>query len=80
MQQVREELADVAQFVRLQAVHGGVLLGEDRLERRHVLPVDHAEALRQQTEELLVGALLTAAVQDHVAQLHLAADTIRMHD
>ena len=73
MQQVREELADVAQFIRLEPVHGGVLLLEDRLERLHVLPVKHTEALREETEELLVRALLSATVQHHVAQLHLTA-------
>jgi len=72
VQQVREELAHVAQLVRLQAVNRLVLFTEDRLKGCDVLPVDHTEALSEQTEELLVRALLTATIEHHVAQLHLA--------
>ena len=77
VEQVREEAADVAQLVRLQAVDGRVLLLEDLLQRRHVLAVDHAEALREESEELLVRALLPTTVEHHVAQLHLVGETSR---
>ena len=79
VEQVREEAADVAQFVSLETVDGRVLLLEDLLQWRHVLAVDHAEALGQQSEELLVRALLSATVQHHVAQLHLTAEKQNNH-
>ena len=47
-EQVREELGDIAQLVGLQPVYEAVLAAEAVLEHLLVLPLDVAEALRQQ--------------------------------
>jgi len=47
MKQMSEELGHVAEFVRLEAVNGGVLLAKHGLEWRDVLPVQHAETLQE---------------------------------
>ena len=72
-QQLGEQFRRVAQLVRVQPVHRVVRVAEDLLERAHVRLVDLTEPLSQEGEEFLVGALLGAAVKDHVAQLRLQA-------
>lgn len=68
-----EHLGDVSQFVGFQSMASFVLFLEDFLERTDVLVLDLAKALRQLAEELLVGPLLRATIQDHVAQFLLLA-------
>jgi len=71
VQQVREQLGDVAQLVRLQPVDGAVVLGKRVVKLLHVRGVDVAEALGDEAVELEVRALLRAALDEHGAQLHL---------
>lgn len=73
IEKVREELADVPEPVGVQSVRCVVNVLEDLLELLRVDFVDGAEALGQQAVELLVGSLLGAAVEEHVAQLALLA-------
>jgi hypothetical protein len=48
VQQVAEELGDVAQLVRLKAVNGGILLHERLIKERGILLIDEAKALRRE--------------------------------
>lgn len=64
-----EHSGHIAQFVGLQPVDGLVLLLEDGLKTFHILLLQQTEPPSEQTKELLVGSLLSTAVQDHVAQL-----------
>lgn len=70
-EEVGEELGDVPQLVRLQAVDHRVLLHEALLKVLLVHLVDHAEPLPQQPVVPQVRPLLAAALQQHYAQLHL---------
>lgn len=64
-QKVTEEMSNDAETVRLISVNGIVVLGEGVLEE--VLPhaVELAQTLSDQAEELVVGALLRAALDNH---------------
>ena len=68
-----EHLGDISQFVRFQSMASFVLFFEDFFERTDILVFDLAKALRQLTEELLVRSLLSAAIENHVAQFLLLA-------
>jgi hypothetical protein len=68
VEQVAEEFGAIPELVDFEFVHILVLLGEHLVEQGRVqVRVDQAEALRKQTEETQVGALLRAALIDHVA-------------
>lgn len=66
-----EELADVTETVGVQTMRRVVNVFEDLLELLGINFVDCAEALRQQSVKLLVSSLLSATVEEHVAQLSL---------
>ncbi len=63
-----KEFGSVSKFVDFQLVNVMILLGEHFIEFGGVeVRVQQAESLGQQTVEAQVGALLCAALQDHVA-------------
>ena len=68
-----EHLGDVPQFIRFESMARFVLFFEDFFERSNVFVLDLTEALGKLTEELLVGSLLGAAIEYHVAQFFLLA-------
>lgn len=57
-----EELADVAQAVRVKAVRRGIGVLEDLFAVAGVDVVDLAESLRQESVEFFVGAMLCTCV------------------
>lgn len=68
-EQVCEELGDDAQAVRLEAVDGFVVVREALFKEIGPHAVDFAEALADHTVELLVGTLLTGALDNHGCEL-----------
>jgi len=73
VEQVREELPDVPQLVRLETVHRGELHPEEGVEVLLVDRLEVAEALRLQGEEAVEHLLHGAAVNQHRADLLLLA-------
>ena len=68
---LENKISHPPQFPRLEAVHSVVSVDKYFHEWFHIKFVDLAEPLAHQTKELLVGSLLRAAVDDHVAELGL---------
>ena len=68
---LKSKISHPPQFPRLEAVHSVVSVDKYFHEWFHIKFVDLAEPLAHQTKELLVGSLLRAAVDDHVAELGL---------
>ena len=66
---LENKISHPPQFPRLEAVHSVVSVDKYFHEWFHIKFVDLAEPLAHQTKELLVGSLLRAAINDHVAQL-----------
>jgi hypothetical protein len=66
-----KKLCHIAQLIRFKPVNHGILLDEALLKIFLVYFVDHAESLPQKTVIPEVCSLLTAAFQEHNAQLHL---------
>lgn len=74
VEQVPEELGGVAQLVDFESVHGLVLPVEEvQEEGRVLLWKQDAQTLGQQPKEPEIGPLLSAALEDHVAELRLLA-------
>ena len=71
--QLESKISHPPQFPRLQTVHGVVSVDKYFHEGFHIKFVHLAEPLAHQTKELLVGSLLRAAVNDHMAELGLLA-------
>ena len=70
---MREESSHIANAVGLIAVDGGILSAETLVELVAEGVGDAAETLAEKAIEAEVGALLTAALQNHVAHLRLLA-------
>jgi uncharacterized membrane protein required for colicin V production len=70
-EQMGNKLAHIAQFVGLQTMDGVVGVDEDLLEGLHVLLVNLAKPLGQQSKKLFVGSLLSTTVDNHVAKFRL---------
>ena len=70
---LESKISHPPQFPRLQTVHGVVSVDKYFHEGFHIKFVHLAEPLAHQTKELLVGSLLRAAINDHVAELGLLA-------
>lgn len=74
MEQVPEELGSVAELVDFEPVHRLVLAVEEVQEEGWILLwEEHAQPLGKQPEESEVRPLLSAALEDHVAELGLLA-------
>ena len=66
-QEVRKKLGDIAELVRLEAVHRLVLARETLLKALPVLMPEEAEPLAKEAEVAHVAPFLAAALQDHGA-------------
>lgn len=73
IEQVGKDFGPVAEFVDFKAVDHFELFHEEFVEVLGVDVIQHAETLGQVAVKAEVGPLLHAALQDHVAQLHLLA-------
>lgn len=67
--QMSEELSDDAQPVGLVTVDGVVVLCEHVLKQLPPKSVEFAEALADESKELVVSAFLATAFDDHARQL-----------
>ena len=80
-QQMPEELRDNPQPIRLVSVNSIVVLREHLLKQLPPHAVELAEALANQTEELIVRPLLRATLDDHAGQfLFFAGRQVDAHE
>jgi len=70
---VTKELRNNPEAIALVSVDCVVVLDEHILEQVTPKPIQLTEALADETKKLIVGALLTAALDDHGRQLFFSA-------